>query len=539
MGRTSSQRLLALLGAVAASALIGGPLAAGAAGQPLRIEAAQPLANGNTSSPVQAQHLRQGYLVPDQAAYERSKARAAQEAPGSTPDGMAGLAPLAPTTSTSFDGLRDPNVAPPDTTGAVGTTRFIETVNEKFAIYSKTSSTRLSSGTLTTLWGSGSAQTTDPQVIWDPGTNRFYYAGLILVSSNDNRLTFGFSKNASPNSAADFCKYSISYGTELPDYPKLGDTLNFSLIGVNVFSSSSGSFVGSDVLAVTHPPAGTACPDPTTFGLTVEQGLKNSDGSAAFTPVPANQTDSAGTGWVVSNGTSDGASTGNRLMLFKVTKALDGSAIIQSPGTSLSVPVFATPANAPQSGTVSVLDTLDMRLTQAVSALDPARGTSGKVGLWTQHTVAGGAGSQVRWYEINPAAHVLFQSGKATSASVYNFNGGISPNRIVKGATKAFGSDMAMTFNASSSSVHPSIRIVSKIGAGAQSAPVLVKGSPASLNDFSCTPSPCRWGDYAGATPDPAPPEGSSRVWMVNEWVASAGSTFGSGWGTWNFAVNP
>src|SRR5439155_18662699 len=102
MGRTSSQRLLAFLGAVAASALIGGSLAAGAAGQPLRIEAAQPLANGGTSSPVQAQRLRQGYLVPDQAAYERSKARAAQEAPASTPDGMVGLAPLAPTTSTSF-----------------------------------------------------------------------------------------------------------------------------------------------------------------------------------------------------------------------------------------------------------------------------------------------------------------------------------------------------------------------------------------------------------------------------------------------------
>jgi hypothetical protein len=94
-----------------------------------------------------------------------------------------------------------------------------------------------------------------------------------------------------------------------------------------------------------------------------------------------------------------------------------------------------------------------------------------------------------------------------------------------------------MSFNASSSSVHPSIRVVSKIGSGTQSAPVLVKGSPTSLNDFTC--SPCRWGDYAGATPDPTPPSGSSRVWMVNEWVAATGSSTSSGWGTWNFGVTP
>src|SRR5207244_10807940 len=109
----------------------------------------------------------------------------------------------------------------------------------------------------------------------------------------------------------------------------------------------------------------------------------------------------------------------------------------------------------------------------------------------------------------------LCQSGKSTSGSLDQVNGWISPNRIVNGATKAFGSDMAMSYNASSSGAHPSIRAVSKIGAGAQSAAITVKTSPSSLQDFTCTPT-CRWGDYAGATPDPAPPGGSSRVWMVN-----------------------
>src|SRR5262249_47256733 len=153
---------------------------------------------------------------------------------------------------TNFEGVFDRNVTPSDSTGAVGPTRYIETVNDKFAIYNKTSATPISTGTLRDLWNSGSAITTDPQVIWDPKTNRFYYAGLILVSSTDNRLTFGFSKTASPNTAGDFCHYTLSYGKPLPDYPKLGDSTNFTIIGVNTFKSSNPSaiYIGSDLVAI-------------------------------------------------------------------------------------------------------------------------------------------------------------------------------------------------------------------------------------------------------------------------------------------------
>jgi hypothetical protein len=521
-------RLLAVALPVLALA---GPLAGNAAAQSLSVSPAQPLAQGPLSS-AQRHLLRQGYLVPNQPAYDHAKVRAARQAPGSAAARAAAFAPRVPTANPSFAGLRDTNVGPPDTNGAVGKTRFIEDVNDKFAIYSKTSSTPISSGTLSALWGTGSATTTDPQMIWDPGTKRFYYAGLILVSSTDNRLTFGFSKTASPNTAADFCKYTISYGTPLPDYPKLGDTKDFGLIGTNTFSNSSpsGTYVGSDIVAVTKPPSGTTCPSLT---ATRDSVIQNQNGTPAFTPEPANQTDTSASGYVVA---TDGNDPSTKLSLFRISKKADGSPRFPARGTNLTVPSYSTPPSAPQSGTVDTLDTLDGRLTQAVSAIDPAHGT--KVALWTQHTVAGGAGSEVRWYEIDPAAAALFQSGKASSGALYQFNGGISPNRIVNGATKTFGSDMAMSYNASSSSAHPSIRAVSKIGAGAQSAPITVKTSPSSLQDFTCTPT-CRWGDYAGATPDPAPPAGSSRVWMVNEWVAEPGSLFGSGWGTWNFAITP
>src|SRR6185369_14865797 len=116
-----------------------------------------------------------------------------------------------PATLLNFEGVFDIHTTPSDSTGAFGPTRYIETINDKFAIYNKTSTTPISTGTISTLWDSGTAITSDPQIIWDPKTQRFYYAGLIIVSSSDNRLTFGFSKTASPNTAADFCKYTIEY----------------------------------------------------------------------------------------------------------------------------------------------------------------------------------------------------------------------------------------------------------------------------------------------------------------------------------------
>ena len=45
----------------------------------------------------------------------------------------------------------------------------------------------------------------------------------------------------------------------------------------------------------------------------------------------------------------------------------------------------------PSRGSSDTLDTLDSRLTQAVAAADP--GAVGAEAVWTQHTVAGGAGS--------------------------------------------------------------------------------------------------------------------------------------------------
>jgi hypothetical protein len=477
--------------------------------------------NRGTLSVAARRAIHRGYLVLKQGTYDRKKARLTRRAAGR--DSLTGPAsgPLAPSivSGRSFQGINNPNVAPPDETSAVGTTRYIELVNTNFAIYNKTSNTPIKTGSINTLDGAASTDSVfDVQVIWDPTTSRFYYAADDVVSRTDNRVAFGFSKTASPSSAADFCKYRIGFGAAFPDFPKLGDSQFFAMIGSNLFNTR-GSFLGSDLLAISKPPAGTSCPAASSFKLDDAAPLMINATTPAFTPVAANEIDTRAAGFAVARPVSLPAT---QLSLFRVTRdATTGNPVIQSTGTPVTVPSYTFPANAPQKGSVNALDTADARPTQAVAAVDPAHG--GRFAIWTQHTINVGGRAAVRWYEIDPATHSLLQSGTASNASLFQFNGAISPNRQVNGTTKTGGDAMVLNFDSSSSTTFPQIRMVSKIGAGAQSGAVVVKSSPGPLSGFDCSSATpfCRWGDYAAATPDPAT---ANRIWQVSQFAVGSGS---------------
>jgi hypothetical protein len=217
--------------------------------------------------------------------------------------------------------------------------------------------------------------------------------------------------------------------------------------------------------------------------------------------------------------------------------------VIQSPAQPVTVLSYAIPANAPQkSPSAKLIDTSDTRPTQAVSAIDP--GHSSAVGLWTQHTTFAASGrSEVRWYEINPVTRALLQSGKATSTSYSAFNGAISPDRKRLGSTVQFGNSMVLNFDTSSTTTFPTVRQLSKIGAGAQSGHVVVRASPGNYVGFDCagTDNICRWGDYAGASPEPVLPAGSTkgRVWGTSQIASGGTSTAQSNWRTWNWVATP
>jgi hypothetical protein len=443
----------------------------------------------------------------------------------------------------NFAGQTDTSGSPPDTTGAVGFSRYIQLVNRRAGIFNRTTGALIGSGFLNDLAGvAAGVNSFDPQVIWDGQMNRFFYVMDSIFSSSDNRLSFGFSKTASPvNVTTDWCHYTLAFGTRFPDYPKLGDSAFFTIIGVNSFAPG---FVGSDLIAISKPAAGTTCPLASSFKIGVKQNLVDTTGAQVFTPVPAQQVDTSATGYVVAR---NGGLPSTRLWFFNVTRNPATLLPVFGAARGVTVASYTVPPNATQPTFTQLLDTLDARNTQAVQATNPDRGT---FSFWTQHTIANGSLSGVRWYEINPvpAVPVVLRTANIQNPTSFFFNAAISPDRKRLGATVQFGDSFVIEYNVSGSAsgISPNIVAGSSFSGGPLSFSV-VKPAVGPYRDFTCQSagSICRWGDYSSATPDPNPPASRPRldrgeVWGTNQFSGVVSPPpAGVNWRTQIFALQP
>jgi hypothetical protein len=483
-------------------------------------------------------------VVPDPEAYARRKAQAAaavagMNSPASTQaTAVASMATIGP----SFGGQFEDDLTPPDPTGAMGVDRFIQIVNLRMGIYSRVGAL-IGSAPIEQLVGGFHIDYSDPQVLWDTATKRFYY---LIWHVTDATMRWGFSRTARPSAIpGSFCNYAATFRLptrSLPDYPKLGQSKYFLLIGVNYFDEHR-DFDGGALLWIDKPQVkGTVstCPSVSGFRTGAFMDLRNADGTRTDAPVPAQQVDSFSRGWVMATQEMFSVPASTYISVFPVTRnPTTGTPVLGAPQT-VTVPSFAMPPNAPQCPSGDFLDTLDGRLEHAVAAIDPMHG--GRVALWTAHSVIGPSGSEERWYEIRPGSTPrVLQSGKAASNSLYVFNGAISPDRVVRKAGSAFGQNMAMTFTTSSSTQCPAVQMVSKRGADAQSPFVLVKQSPVRYSDALTCGSGCRWGDYAGAAPDPGASLAGETgiVWLTNEWNVEIDLSVKAAWRTWIWAATP
>jgi len=154
-----------------------------------------------------ADHRSAPFRAKDPTALRTAKARAqAQHSPPAPPTPV-------PASASLFNGLNSPGLSaadqgyqptPPDSTGAVGPTRYLEFVNNLVGVYDKTNLSELSSTDLATFTAVPSGlYTSDPQIQWDPLGNRWFY-GAVAFNGNftNNYLLFGWSKTADPSDLA-------------------------------------------------------------------------------------------------------------------------------------------------------------------------------------------------------------------------------------------------------------------------------------------------------------------------------------------------
>ena len=452
-----------------------------------------------------------------------------------------GLAPttLAPAPRTVVSGnlnqpgITDPatGVTPSDSTGSIGPSNYVEFINSEIAIYSNTDlSAPTSSLDEGTFVGDPTAFTCDPQVQWDQQGQRWLYAALNCgAPAGSQSFYFGFSKTASPGPlGSNWCQYTVSTAHSIEDYPKLGHDDSQIIVGTNAFDDRGKEpYTGSHIWIFDKPGPGDVATCPTSG---TELGDSKEANAAGFTPVAVDMADSSTTGYVV-----DIASDQAHLDLYAIGHDGSGNNVLST--TSVAVPAFAVPAPVPQpGGTGGVIDSSDARLTQAVAVTDPA---TGHEGIWTQHTVAGSGGgpSVVRWYELTPAASTPRQTGTVGGpSSSFAFNGAISPAKD--------GTSAAIFYNSGSSSRLVDMRVQdrrSDTTLGTTIEDLQLAASSDIDGDLSCpsqdpmAPS-CRWGDYAGASPDPS---NGCLVWGTSMLTVDSPDGLGTPqWGTQNAAID-
>src|SRR5204863_290918 len=115
------------------------------------------------------------------------------------------------------------NSAPPDPNGAVGPNRFVEIVNESFAVFDKSGTPVYGPVPTNTLWsgfggGCQSNDDGDATVSYDRAANRWVFQQF-SISTTPYLDCVAVSKTGDPTGA--YYRYSFQY-SNFPDYPKVG-----------------------------------------------------------------------------------------------------------------------------------------------------------------------------------------------------------------------------------------------------------------------------------------------------------------------------
>ena len=145
-----------------------------------------------------------------------------------------------------------PNAAPPDTNASVGATQVVQWVNESFAVFDK-STGAIAAGfpkAGNTVWagfGGGCEVNNDgdPIVQYDKANNRWILTQFSVTTTPYLQCV---AVSTTSDATGTYNRYSFNYGTQFPDYPKVGVWPDAYYISFNIFNNGT-TFAGSKACA--------------------------------------------------------------------------------------------------------------------------------------------------------------------------------------------------------------------------------------------------------------------------------------------------
>lgn len=408
----------------------------------------------------------------------------------------------------NIDGITgDPSgVAPPDTQGAVGdnvTNQYVTIVNEVYAVYNKfTGATILGATSIDAIWSgfNGACSTGnggDVVVLFDQLASRWVVSQL-----GPGFTSYCIAVSTTDDATGSYARYEFDFGSNVPDYPKLGVWPDAYYWTSNTFQNGS-NFIGAQPCAydrnsmLSGGPANAICfQENSNVASLLPAHL---DGT---TPPPAGEPNP----YLELLDTSDLG-----LFQFHVDFANPANSTFTGP-TSIPVASYSEACGGgtciPQAGTTQQLDSLGDRLMYR----NAYRNLNGTEYLVVNHSVTAGSSVGVRWYQItNPnGTPNVAQQGTFAPDSTFRWMGSI-------GMDKA--GDIAVGYSASSSSINPAVRFSGRVPSDPpgtlESEGSIIEGPGSQTGGLS------RWGDYSSLSIDPSD---DCTFFYTNEYLPSNGS---------------
>ncbi|HEV2381143.1 MAG TPA: hypothetical protein VG206_15285 [Terriglobia bacterium] len=427
------------------------------------------------------------------------------------------LPEVSTTAGLSFDGLDDAQgggFVPPDTNASVGDTQVVETVNVAYAVYNKsTGALELGPVNIQTLYSplGGQCATgnlSDPTAIYDKAAARWVIT-MIAFNNSFSQNDACIAVSTSSDATGSYNLYAFSYGTTLPDYPKLGAWPDAYYLTTDSFPNG-GFFTGAETCALdrTNMLAGN-----TATAICFQRGTSD------FALLPADLDGATAPPSGSPNYQMElGTSTKLNLFKFHVDFVTPTNSTFTGP-TPLTVPSYtdacaSTGDCVVQPSPGEKLDSLGDRLMFRLAYRNFGTFES----LVANHSVkpsgSGAAVSGVRWYEVRSpgSSPVIFQKGTVGggTSSVGKWMGSIAEDK---------NGDIALGYSKSNSSTKPSIEYVGRVPTDAlgtmESAKLVATGTGVQTN------SSHRWGDYSSMAIDPSD---DCTFWYAQEYYKTTGS---------------
>lgn len=403
---------------------------------------------------------------------------------------------------------------PPDSNGAVGPNHVVVAVNGRIKAYTKAGS---NAGLLNTSTDSffnsvrNASGISDPQVRYDPISQRWFLIAINVDFAN-NRIVIARSADNTPTSWTFFYLQQENVApagntNQLADYPSLGVDANALYIGANMFTTTA--FQGSSCFVIQKTSILGA-------GPIVASAFRNVTGGTSagpYSPRGVDNWDPTSTeGYFI----GVDVATFGKLYMRRVSSPGSGTPTM-SANLAITVPSTTNPQDPPQSGTGTVLDSIDDRLYAARISKNTITGVTT---LWTAHHfevdatgVANSAGNRegCRWYQIGTltGTPTLIQSGTLFDPAASNPRWYVFPSITQTGQGHSL---LGSTVTAAN--LFPSTQYASRLrtdGLG-------TIGASSTTTSGTSAYTGTRWGDYSETVVDPTD---NMTVWTFQEYCSS------------------